>query len=55
MDGEAVIYFPAKLFPKIAKLAGARRKRKLTPEQKERLAKAGTAYRFKSQDNGVGL
>jgi hypothetical protein len=52
MDGEAVIYFPEKLFHKIAKLAGARRKRKLSEAHKEKLAKSNVEHRFKKKVDG---
>jgi len=42
---EAVIYFPGELFPIIAEMAGARKKRKLTPEHKARLLKGLSTYR----------
>jgi hypothetical protein len=37
----------------VAELAGARKKRQLTPEQKAALAKGGSAHQFKGQKDGV--
>ena len=53
MDGETDIYFPAKLLSLVTELAEARRKRRLSPEARERLIRAGKAYQFKSQNDGV--
>ncbi len=52
-DGEAEIYFTKEAFPTVAELAGARKKRQLSPEQKEELVKRGAANRFKSPVDGV--
>jgi hypothetical protein len=52
-DGEAEIYFTKEALPTVAELAGARKKKQLTPEQKERLSKQGAANRFKSPIDGV--
>jgi hypothetical protein len=52
-DGEAEIYFTKEALPTVAELAGARKKRQLTPEQKAALAKGGSAHRFKGQKDGV--
>jgi hypothetical protein len=52
-DGEAEIYFTKEVLPTVAELAGARKKRQLTQEQKVELAKRGSANRFKSQIDGV--
>ena len=52
-DGEAEIYFTKEALPTVAELAGARKKRQLTPEQKEELVKQGAANRFKSKIDGV--
>jgi hypothetical protein len=52
-DGEAVIYFTKEVLPIVAELAGARKKRQLTPEQKADLANRGIANRFKSQIDGT--
>ena len=52
-DGEAEIYFTKEAFPTVAELAGARKKRQLTLEQKAELVKRGSANRFKSQIDGV--
>jgi hypothetical protein len=52
-DGEAELYFTKEVLPTVAEMAGARKKRQLSPEQKERLSKQGAANRFKSQIDGV--
>ena len=52
-DGEAEIYFTKEALPTVAELAGAKKKRQLTPEQKAALAKGGSAHRFKGQKDGV--
>jgi hypothetical protein len=52
-DGEAEIYFTKEALPTVAELAGARKKRQLTPEQKEELAKRGAATRLKSVKHGA--
>jgi len=52
-DGEAEIYFTKEALPTVAELAGARKKRQLSPEQKAELVKRGSANRFKSQIDGV--
>jgi hypothetical protein len=52
-DGEAEIYFTKEVLSTVAKLAGAKKKRQLSPEQKEELVKRGSANRFKSQIDGV--
>jgi hypothetical protein len=51
--GEAEIYFTKEVLPTVAEMAGARKKRQLSPEQKEELVKRGAANRFKSQIDGV--
>ena len=48
-DGEAVIYFPLEYLPKVARLAGAKRKRRLSEAHKAKLAEGGRAHRFKSK------
>jgi hypothetical protein len=53
LDGEACIYFPAKLVNVMAELAGARRKRRLSSEARARLAEVGKATRFSPQDCGI--
>lgn len=46
-DGyEAVLYFPPALFDQVGEAVGARKRRVLSPEQKEKLAIAGKATRF---------
>lgn len=41
LDGEAVLFFPPALLEKVAAMAGARKKRILTAEQRAKLIKAG--------------
>jgi hypothetical protein len=41
MDGEAVLYFPPELLEQVAELAGARKRRQLSEEQRARLIEAG--------------
>jgi hypothetical protein len=53
MDGEANIFFPARLVFLAGKLAGARRKRRLSVEARARLAEVGEATRFLPQNNGT--
>jgi hypothetical protein len=52
-DGEACIFFPARLVSLVAELAAARRKRRLSPEAQERLVELGKATRFLPQNHGV--
>jgi hypothetical protein len=53
MDGEAVIYFPPELVHQVAELAAARKKKRLSPEHKENLTRAGinalAAYRLEAK------
>jgi hypothetical protein len=53
LDAEACIFFPAHLVSLVAVLAGARRKRRLSPEARARLVAVGKATRFLPQDYGV--
>ena len=41
LDGEAVLFFPPALLEKVAEMAGARKKRILTEEQRAKLIEAG--------------
>jgi hypothetical protein len=43
MDGEADVFSPARLLPLVAELAGARRRRRLTPEARAQLVERGRA------------
>jgi hypothetical protein len=52
-EGEAEIFFTKEILPTVAELAGARKKRQLTPEQKEELAKRGADTRLKSLKHGA--
>jgi len=53
-DGyESVLYFPVELFEQVAEAVGARKRRQLSPEQKERLVEIGKTHRFKSSKHGV--
>lgn len=53
LDGEAVLYFPPDLVRTVAEMAGARKRRQLSPEAKAKLAERGKAYRFKGKKPGV--
>jgi hypothetical protein len=53
MTGEVSIFFPAHLIFLVAELAGARRKRRLSPDARARLAEVGKATRFLPQNNGI--
>jgi hypothetical protein len=46
-DGEAVLRFPLELLQQVAEMAGARKRRRLSPEHKARLAESNKDYRFK--------
>jgi len=52
-DGEAEIFFTKEILPTVAEMAGAKKKRQLSPEQKEELAKRGAATRLKSVKHGA--
>ena len=52
-DGEAVIYFPVEAVHIVAEMAGARKKRRLSPEAKARLIEQGKAHRFLPHKHGV--
>jgi len=54
-DGEAVIYFPLEAVHIVAEIAGARKKRRLSPEAKARLIDQGKAHRFLPQTHGVEI
>jgi len=41
LDGEAVLFFPPALLEKVAEMAGARKKRILTEDQRAKLIEAG--------------
>jgi hypothetical protein len=41
LDGEAVLYFPPELLEQVAEMAGARKRRQLSEEQRARLIEAG--------------
>jgi hypothetical protein len=52
-DGyETVLYFPVELFVQVAEAVGARKRRVLSPEHKEKLAKASKATRFSPRFHG---
>ncbi|MEJ5330616.1 MAG: hypothetical protein WHT07_10740 [Desulfobaccales bacterium] len=53
LEGEAVLYFPARLLPVVAELAGARKRRQLSPEQRSKLVEVGRATRFSAPVRGV--
>jgi hypothetical protein len=52
-DGEAVLRFPLEALTTVAKMAGARKKRRLSPEAKARLIELGKAHRFLRKNHGV--
>lgn len=52
-EGEAEILFPPAAIHVVAPLAGARKKRRLSPEHKERLIRGGRATRFKGEVAGL--
>lgn len=61
-EGEAEIFFPLELVFKVADLAGAKRKRRLSEAHKAKLVEMGTIYQFKPkiygskrQENGDDL
>jgi len=47
-----VIYFPLEAVHIVAEIAGARKKRRLSPEAKARLIEQGKAQRFLPQTHG---
>ena len=51
-DGEAEIFFPLKVLPTVAEMAGAKRRRRLSEAHKAKLAEAGKAHQFKPKDYG---
>lgn len=53
MDGEAVIYFGPGDLDLITSLAGARRRRRLSPEAKARAAERIKPYQFKGRSDAV--
>lgn len=57
LDGEAELYFPAGLLPLVAEMAGARKKRRLSPEHRAKLVtaglQAGRATRFQPRIAGT--
>lgn len=53
LEGEAVLYFPARLLPVVAELGGARKRRQLSPEHRARLVEVGRATRFSASVHGV--
>jgi hypothetical protein len=46
-DGEVNAVFPPERLKDVARLLGARRKRQMSPEERERLVAAGQAHRFR--------
>ena len=53
LDGEAVLYFPPDLVRTVAEMAGARKRRRLSPEARASLAEMGKACRLKGKKHGV--
>lgn len=55
MDGEAVIYFSVEVVHQVAEMACARKRRRLSPEHREKLTSAGVnalaAYRFEAKNS----
>jgi hypothetical protein len=52
-DGEAEIYFPLEVLPTVAELAGAKRRRRLSEEDRAKLVEVGQIYRFKPKNYGA--
>ncbi len=52
LDGEVVIFFPAELLDKVAEMAKAKRRRRLSEEHKAKPAEGVKAHRFKSKNHG---
>jgi len=52
-DGEAEIYFPLEVLPQVAALAGARRRRRLSEEEKSKLIEVGKTHQFKPKICGA--
>ena len=53
LEGEAVLYFPLELVHIVAEKAGARRRRRLSPEARAKLALLGQATQFPPRFHGV--
>jgi hypothetical protein len=53
LDGEAELFFPLEVLPQVAELAKARRRKRLSEEERARLIEMGKAYRFPSKNYGV--
>ncbi len=53
LPGKAIIYFPLEAVHIVADIAGARKKRRLSPEAKSRLIEQGKAHRFLPQTHEV--
>jgi hypothetical protein len=51
-DGEAIIYFPVEVLPRVAEIAGARKKRQLSEAHRAKLAEVGKAHQFKPKIHG---
>ena len=54
-DGEAILHFPPELVVLVADLAGARKKRWLSPEAKAKLVERTKAYQFQAKNHAVEL
>lgn len=52
-DGETEIFFPLEVMPRVAELAGARRRRRLSEEHRAKLVELGKGYQFKSKIYGA--
>jgi hypothetical protein len=53
-DGEAVLYFPLELIHQVAEKAGAKVKRRLSPEARRKLVERTKVYQFQPQKRAVG-
>jgi hypothetical protein len=52
-EGEAEIFFPFELLSLVARLAGARKRRRLSEEQKAKLIEVGMTHRFQPKNYGA--
>jgi hypothetical protein len=52
-DGEAEIYFSKEILPTVAEMAGARKKRQVSLEEREKMKTRLAAYQFKSEKHAV--
>jgi len=52
-DGEAELFFPLEVLQQVAQLAGARRRRRLSEEEKAKLIEVGMTHRFQPKNHGA--